>query len=464
MTGRELGMIANTKMSEEKASMKRSQFLSWSSPALLAGLAFFGTGAFAAKVDVSYDHKNGSYHLGQQATFTVSVTDDAGKKLTNGCVNAMLDNFGTNVVFAETAFDLSKANPFKVSGRLPGPGYLRLRLKSADIENFPKNGGDWYAESVACGEGQLRPPVPCPDDFMSFWKNAQAAYDREMPGQPEMRLDEKMSEGAWNVWRFSLDVPGNRKLHGYVTKEKKAPAGRLPGRIQIAAAGFGGWSQLPIYESGNVCLAITVYPFEPDPETRKPDYDAMDAAAKKNWGVDRYCLAGVGGKREDYFFYPVILGSLRAIDWFASREDVDPMRIGYQGTSQGGGLGFAVTALSARIRRSVLFVPALTGHYGWKDGLQSGWPRIIDNMPDAAARANAERNAAYFDGVNFARFVKVPVRVIAGHSDNTCPPAMVRTAFNVIDCYDKAFEGGLRMTHGVYGHLYAKYLKWLGEF
>lgn len=432
--------------------------------ALCAGLAFFGLAAFAAKVDVAYDRPDGAYAVGRTATFTVTVSDDAGKKLTNGCVRAMLDNFGTDVVFAETPFDLAKANPFTMSGALSAPGYLRIRLKSADVAGFPRNAGDWYAESVAVEAEKLRPPTPCPEDFLAFWQTARAKFDRDLPGAPEIRLDEKMCDATWNVWRFSLAVPGGRKLHGYVTKEKNAPKGRLPGRVQIAAAGFGGWSQLPIYERGNVNLAITVYPFEPDPKTRKADYDALNADMKEKWGVWSYPNAGIGKSREDSFFYPVILGSLRVIDWFASRDDVDPERIGYQGTSQGGGLGFAVTALSPRIRRSVLFVPALTGHYGYKAGLESGWPRFVESQPDAAAKANAEKFAAYYDGVNFARFVKVPIRVIAGHSDHTCPPAMVRTAFNVIDCPDKAFEDGLKMTHSVHGSLYAKYLKWLGSF
>lgn len=425
----------------------------------------FGATAPAIRVETAYDHKEGSYYARQPVTFTVTVKDEAGARLTKGVVTAVLDDYGTNVVLAATNFDLAAANPFKVTGKLDKPGFLRLKLKAPGIDGFPQNRGDgWYAESVDSGASQLRPSVPMPGDFAAFWKDAIAKYNREFTAAPELKLDEKLSDATWNVWRLTVDVPHGRKLYAFFTKEKNAPAGRLPARFQISAAGYGGWSQSPAKVPGHVSVFVTVYPFEPDPALgKKADYDALNELAKKEWNVATYSRMGLWKSCEDSFFYPVILGSLRLIDWLAAREDVDPMRLTYTGTSQGGGLGFAVTALSKRIRRAALFVPALTGHYGYKDGLESGWPKFVDSAADDVQRAGFEKNAAYYDGVNFARLIKVPVRVVAGYSDATCPPAMVRTAFNQIDCYDKAFEGGLRMTHSVYGPLYAKYEKWLDE-
>lgn len=434
---------------------------------LMAGLALqtFGLTAFAVRVETDYDRGDGKYRADQSVTFTVAVKDDAGAKLTNGVVTAMLDDYGTNVVRTATDFDLAAANPFKVTGTLGKPGFLRLKLKAPGIGGFPKNRSDgWYAESVDCDSYRLQPSVPAPKDFAAFWQEAIAKYDREFTSAPEVKLDEKLSDATWNVWRLALDVPHGRKLHAFFTKEKNAPAGRLPARFQISAAGYGGWSQSPVKVPGHVSVFVTVYPFEPDPALgKRADYDALDAQSKRDWNVDRYCQAGLWKSREDGFFYPVILGSLRLIDWLAARDDVDPMRLTYSGTSQGGGLGFAVTALSKRIRRAALFVPALTGHYGYKDGLESGWPRFVDNAKDDVQRAGFEQNAAYYDGVNFARLIKVPVRVVAGHADATCPPAMVRTAFNQIGSVDKGYEGGLRMTHSVYGDLYAKYERWLDD-
>lgn len=428
-------------------------------------LQAFCLSALAVSVETAYDRADGSYRADQRVTFTVSVKDDAGAMLTNGTVVAALDDYGTNIIRAASEFDLAAANPFSVSGTLGKPGFLRLRLKAPGIGGFPSNRDDgWYAESVDCDSRLLRPQVPAPDDFVAFWTNAIARYERDSTATPELKLDEKLSDATWDVWRVSLDVPHNRKLYAFLTKEKQAPASRLPARFQISAAGYGGWSQSPVGVPGHVGLFVTVYPFEPDPSLgRRADYDALNVRAKSEWNVDVYSRIGLWKSREDSFFYPVILGSLRLLGWLAARADVDPARLTCTGTSQGGGLGFAVTALSPHIRRAALFVPALTGHYGYLDGLESGWPKFVDTAADEAQRAGFERNAGYYDGVNFARLVKVPVRVIAGLSDATCPPAMVRTAYNQIASADKGYEGGLRMTHGVFGHLYRKYEKWLDE-
>ena len=398
-------------------------------------------------------------------TFKVSVTEDDGKTLlTNGTVKATLDNFGPEIITPEAAFDLAKKNPFNVSGVLKKPGCLRIRLTSDDIPGFEKthNMAGCYCNSIL--RGQIRPAKGCPDDFMDFWQDAIAKYNREIPAEPVLKLDESLCDGKWNVWRLTLDVPNGRKLHCFVTKEKSAPAGRLPGRVQIAAAGYGGWSQQPVMIPGHVTLMITVYPFEPDVKLgRKADYDAGDAAAKAKWGVPRYCHGGISDSRENYFFYPVILGANRAIDWFAARDDIDPARLTYQGTSQGGGLGFAVTALNRHIRRSALFVPALTGLYGLDAGYESGWPKIIENHPEAAREA-VRKNAIYFDGASFAPWIKVPVRVAIGLADTTCPPPAVMSAYNSLNyTYYKDATIVPGMTHGCHGYVYDEFLKWLDD-
>ena len=426
--------------------------------------------ASAAKVEVAYDHADASYYVGQTATFTVKVLDDAGVPCTNGTVRALLDNFGSVVVTPEATFDLAAANPFKVSGKLDAPGFLRICLRSADVEKFPtnagseKDGGRFYCESVGIAPGSIRLPVARPKDFKEFWTEAIAKYDREIPDKaPEIRLDEQLSDATWNVWRVSFAAPGGRKVHGFVAKEKAAPEGRLPARVQISAAGYGGWSQSPVKIPGHVSLFMTVYPFEPDPACgKKAEYDALDAAALAKWNVPRYCHGGISESREAYFFYPVILANNRAIDWFGTREDVDPMRLTYTGTSQGGGLGFAATALNRRIRRAALFVPALTGLSGYKGGYMSGWPKIVETHPESV-RAEVEKNAPYFDGANFASLIKVPVKVAVGYSDTTCPAPDVWGAFNSIDSYFKEMTPCPRMTHSVDGKVYKAFLDWLDD-
>ena len=56
-----------------------------------------------------------------------------------------------------------------------------------------------------------------------------------------------------------------------------------------------------------------------------------------------------------------------------------------------------------------------------------GWPRLIpDKNPEIA------KVSAYFDAVNFARYIRCPTLMAVGLIDTTCPAMTVYSAFNVI--------------------------------
>ena len=93
-------------------------------------------------------------------------------------------------------------------------------------------------------------------------------------------------------------------------------------------------------------------------------------------------------------------------------------------------------------------------HFGYKQGRDAGWPKLISNQRPEK-RAAAERNAAYFDGVNFAARIKTPIRFIVGFIDQTCPPADVYAAYNVCPSKDKAIVNAIGSPHG-WGGWYSK--------
>ena len=215
-----------------------------------------------------------------------------------------------------------------------------------------------------------------------------------------------------------------------------------------------------------ICVRFSVYPFAPHWKWHKigleAKYKEMDAALAARFGAPRYCQAGITESREDYFFYPVILGIDRAVDWVAARPDVDKSRFRYQGTSQGGGFGFYLCGLNHTFTRAAFYVPAITDTMGYLKGRQSGWPTIVEgNSSTPERRAAAEKWAPYFDGANFASRITCPVRVAVGFSDTTCPPCAVYAAYNEIKVKDKAIGNGLGMTHSCRGHFYSKFGNWV---
>ena len=108
-------------------------------------------------------------------------------------------------------------------------------------------------------------------------------------------------------------------------------------------------------------------------------------------GHTGYAESGISESREAYFFYPVLLGIDRAVDWVVARPDVDRTRVRYQGTSQGGGFGFYLTGLNHAFTRAAFYVPAITDTMGYLKGRQSGCRRSSNTIPPHPRSARPPR-------------------------------------------------------------------------
>lgn len=426
---------------------------------LLALSLLFATLAASAspyRLAIANDHTNLLYRIGETATFTVTVTDTNGVPVKEGVIPLTLDNFGPKVQ-VNRQVDLSAGNPFAVTGRLDEPGFLRLTVPLKG-ERKP------FVWSVGYEPEKIRKGSPSPEDFDEFWASARAKLSKEVPADVQVSRIAERSTEAFDYYRISLATYG-RRVYGYMsvpTDKTKAP---FAAEFQVAAAGFGGWTNDMKGQSDRIQVFFSVYPFEPDWRWQKTGlekkYDAMNRACREKFGESvNYCRSGISESCEDYFFYPVLLGIDRAVDWVAARPDVDKDRFWYQGTSQGGGFGFYLTGLNRHFTRAVMFVPAITDTLGFLKGRQSGWPQIVEsNGP--ACRERVLRYAPYFDGANFASRIRCPVRVVVGFADTTCAPCAVYAAYNEIRVKDKGILHGFGMTHDCFGNLYTKGFKWL---
>jgi cephalosporin-C deacetylase len=407
----------------------------------------------AFKFAVENDHTNLLYRVGEEARFTVSVTEKDGTPASAGTVEVELDNFGPKSVLKKTV-DLAAGNPFTVSGALAEPGFLRLALTAKDSVR--------QIWSVGYDPEKLEKGSPSPADFDAFWAEARAKLAREVPLDAKVQRIAERSTAEFDFFRISFATYG-RRVYGYMsvpTDKSKAP---YPVEFQVSAAGFGGWTNDMSGDAGRIKVFFAVYPWAPHWDWKalglNVAYDYMNAACKAKYGTE-YSQSGIAKSREDYFFYPVLLGIDRAVTWVAAREDVDRSRFCYQGTSQGGGFGFYLTGLNPAFTRAAFFVPAITDTMGYLKGRQSGWPQVVENQP-ADQKAAAEKNAPYFDAANFASRIRCPVRVAVGFSDPTCPPCAVYSAYNEIKVADKGIVHGFGMTHSCYGWIYGQLGDWL---
>jgi len=400
--------------------------------------------AFAAKIEVSQDHPDALYRTGETATFTVCVKDDAtGAPLNSGTASWKLDNFGTEKISSGKA-DLSAGNPFTVKGSMASEGFLRLTVSS------DKSSTVW---GVGYDVEKIRQNEPRPADFDAYWTAEKARLEREVPLDPKMTLDQKRSTKIFDCYRVNFATFNGKRVYGFLAVPKDAAGAPFRVRVSVPGAGPGviGASTNP----QEICLTMNVHTFEPE-ETEAAQREHMtrqNAELAERFGLPNkkaYCaLAGIGESREDYWFHDVMLGINRAVDWVCARKDVDLSQVTYTGSSQGGGFGLYLCYLNKHFTKVFVAVCAATGHYGYRQNRMNGWPSLVKGQrPEKIAAA--ERNAAYFDGVNFAQAIHTPIRFIVGFADTCCPPSAVYAAYNACPSKDKAIVNAIGSPHGWY--------------
>ena len=395
--------------------------------------------SLAGQIKVVQDRADALYRAGEEAVFTVSVSGDDGALATGGEASWSLDNFGS-VKYSHGKVDLSKGNPFTVKGRMDEEGFLRLTVNS---------GTNRVVWGVGYSVEKIRQNEPCPADFDEYWASEKSRLEREVPLDARMTLDPRLSSGVFNCYRVNFATFAGKRVYGFLSVPKDKS--KAPFRIRVTVPGAGPGVISCRTEPDEITLAMNVHTFEPEAthEAQREHMARQNRELAEKFGIKKknaYCsIAGISSSREDYWYHDVMLGINRAVDWVCARPDVDLSQVTYSGSSQGGGFGLFLNYLNPHFTKAFVAVCAITGHYGFRQNRQDGWPRLIDGQPD---RAKAEKFAAYFDGVNFAARIRHPMLFIVGFADTTCAPAAVYAAYNACPSRDKAIIHAIGSGHG----------------
>ncbi|MEK6796030.1 MAG: acetylxylan esterase [Spirochaetota bacterium] len=410
--------------------------------------------AFTQSIEMMSDHTNAVYTCGEVATFTIQVLDKDKNPLSSGRLNVSVNNFGPKVI-TNAVFDLAAGNPVTISGTLAEPGFLKCTASiKLDKDYRTVFGAAYEPEKLVAGSA-------CPADFDEFWANAVKKLDTEVPIDARIERVEKWCNEKHEGYRVSFATFDGMRVYGFLS----VPAGKGPFPVEVNVPGAGPGVIGPstyMADNGFISLVMNVHPFEPadTADAQMMLYTNQDNRVKEEFGAPRYCVAGVAA-RETFFYYRIILGINRAVNWLASRPDVDRTRFCYGGTSQGGGFGLILCGLNRNFTKGSIHVAAIADLLGFQKGRDSGWPKLVENTR-AEDKGSAISIAPYFDGVHFGSRIACPVRMSVGFSDETCPPAAVYAAYNALRVKDKAIEHGIAMPHRVYPQIYDKNdAKWL---
>ena len=371
------------------------------------------------KVEVMPDHEDWVYQVAEPIEFQVSVMDDGAP--VHGNVRYSIGPEQMEPFQSGKATLKNGKITFKSNG-LDSPGFLRC-IVYADVDGKSYRG----LATGAYDAFSLKPTTPMPDDFDNFWQG-ELEMMRQSPLKPEMEYLEDQSNDKVDCYQvnFTTGAGDSRytpRFYGMLAVPKGD--GPFPALLQVPGAGVRAYRPQAYWaEQGVIHLTVGIHGIPVNLPNRL--YDSLRPAALRN-----YYFANLDD-RDEYYYNRVFLGCARAVDFIFQLDKFDGKTLGIHGGSQGGALSVTTAGLDHRIRFVASSFPALCDHYGYLNGRAGGWPHLFKNLNPFTIKEDKIKTAPYYDVVNFAKKLDMPVLMGFGYNDETCPPTSMFSAYNSI--------------------------------
>jgi cephalosporin-C deacetylase len=360
--------------------------------ALTAGIAaaLAALPAYSQQLSFTPFHENGIYDLGERAGWRVTAARGT------GTYDYVIKKNNLEVL-KTGALDLSSGSA-TIETTLDEPAMLYVEVRTAPPVHL----------GAAIAPWKLKPAVPKPADFDSFW-DAKLKALRRVPMNPVL-TPEATGKAGVEFYTVRLDSLGSH-VQGYLAKPAKG--GKFPALVILQWAGvYALLPELATDRAAQGWLAL--------------DVDSHDMPPNQATGVPADYQTIGNTSRDTSYFLNMYLRDTRAVDYIASRPDWDGKTIVLLGTSMGGQQSLATAGLNPKVTAVLVNEPSGADTNGNLHGRQAGYPFWPSDNPAAM------KTALYFDTVNFAPRIKAPVLAAIGFIDTTCPPAGIWTAINQI--------------------------------
>lgn len=364
-------------------------------------------------ISVVPDKPGWNYKIGEKAIFSITISK-FGQPIENIEINYEVGLEKMPPQKKETL--ILKTGSAKVEGgTLKSPGFLRCQVYTIvdgiKYEDFA---------TAAFEPEKIKTVAELPQDFKQFWDNAKEELSR-IPVNPVMTLVPEACTENSNVYYVNYANYRGR-IYGVLSVPKKD--GKYPAVLRVPGAGIRPYSpDAGIAEKGIISLTIGIHGIPVNLPQKV--YDDLTAGALRDY--NRINL----DDRDNYYYKRVYLGCVRSVDFIFTLPQFNGKDIAVSGGSQGGALSLITAGLDPRIKYLAALYPALCDLTGYLHGRAGGWPALF--LDDFTNKPEKIKTAAYFDAVNFARFIKVPGFYSWGYNDNVCPPTSTFAAYNEIN-------------------------------
>lgn len=308
------------------------------------------------------------------------------------------------------------------------PGFRDMKL-SVSLD------GKTYEHHIKVGFSvdKIKPYTQEPQDFRSFWqKNVEELKQVPMSYTKELYKDYCTDKIDCYLVKLQIDKMGH-SMYGFLFYPKNAQPGKHPVVLCPPGAGIktikDPMSNKYYAENGFVRFEVEIHGL--DPRISSETFGEISRAFNDRNGG--YLANGLENK-DIYYMKHVYVGLVRCIDFLTSLPEWDGKNVAVQGGSQGGALAIIAAGLDSRVTQCVANHPALSDMAGYAaKGGTGGYPHFC-RQPQILSNKDCLNTLAYFDVVNFARYVKAPTYLTWGYNDVTCPPTTSYAVWNTLKC------------------------------
>ena len=308
------------------------------------------------------------------------------------------------------------------------PGFRDMKL-SVSLD------GKTYEHHIKVGFSvdKINPYTQEPQDFRSFWqKNVEELKQVPMSYTKELYKDYCTDKIDCYLVKLQIDKMGH-SMYGFLFYPKNAQPGKHPVVLCPPGAGIktikDPMRNKYYAENGFVRFEVEIHGLDP----RIPSETFGEISRAFNDRNGGYLANGLENK-DIYYMKHVYVGLVRCIDFLTSLPEWDGKNVAVQGGSQGGALAIIAAGLDSRVTQCVANHPALSDMAGYAaKGGTGGYPHFC-RQPQILSNKDCLNTLAYFDVVNFARYVKAPTYLTWGYNDVTCPPTTSYAVWNTLKC------------------------------
>lgn len=270
---------------------------------------------------------------------------------------------------------------------------------------------------------------PRPDDFDTFWDTALAEM-RAIDPEVELKPFALMQSIA-DCFELRFTGVGGARIFAKLLIPKNLVE---PGPAVIGFHGYsansGDWSdKLSYVATGAVVVHM---------DCRGQGGLSEDVGGVTGTTLNGHIIRGLNDKPERMLYRQIYLDCAQLAGIVMALPQVNPLRVGAMGGSQGGGLTLACAALEPRVARAAPVYPFLTDYLRvWEMDLATNAYSELRSFfrnhdPRHERKDHIFRQLGYIDIQHLAPRIRAEVMMATGLMDTITPPSTQFAAFNKI--------------------------------